>query len=427
MSEKKLKQMRLPFSLLTSPGSDSSPKTAGERSSPKTPVVSRKRKPSSDGDNTRSNKIGRKDLKENIATEQGILEIKDSDEEAETNETFDEDVKVSNETTPNAENVLHIKLPSCSKSKRKINMDVKPPKSVDEEDDDDSVVYLDDEDVPKSCKKARKSVKKSEKKKKKASPDDANKAKKTLKLGSSVEEEAEGKDEVKVDDAPETIVLEISDGEETEKSDKVIKSATDRSKEDTKDGKTTEKVVEKLKNNNQIDIKKVSTTDNKAKPKTIEAPKSPKSSPKSSKTPSSSEKNPPNKDFDTIPSQASSPLAEDPEVIHEEIAEVLSDNSEASGTNTTSPHDDNNKTPSSGKIDISKLTPKQLARRKEQEARRMEKELLRQKERDMKELQRLKEKEEREEAKRKEKEEKEEARKKEKEERDRKRQVRKIH
>lgn len=396
-----MKQMRLPFALLVSPASESSPKAA-ERSAPKTPVASRKRKPSTDGDNARSNKIGRKDSKENIASEQDILEIKDSDdeEEPEIEEISEEDTKVKNETTPTAENVLHIKLPSCSKSKRKINMDVKPPKAFDEDNEDDSIVNLDGEEIPKSCKKSKKTTKKSEKKKKKETTDHGgNKAKKTLKLGISVEEEVCCADDEKmeVDDEVKVTSKEVKNGD--------LKSEKDDVEcEDQEEAK-----ADKAQKSIEADDKEEKLEVSKKSPEKLEA---------------TQEVDEIKKDFNTIPSNASSPQVEDPDAIHDEIVEVLSDNSEASDINLTSPPDDTNKTPSSGKVDISKLTPKQLARRQEQEARRLEKEMLRQKERDMKEQQRLKEKEQREEVKRKEKEEKEESRKKEKEDRDRKRQVR---
>jgi chromatin assembly factor 1 subunit A len=380
-----LKQMRLPFALLTSPGSESSPKSA-EKSSPKTPVTSRKRKPSSEGDNARSNKIGRKGSKENIATEKEVVEIKDSDEEVQPDDVPSEAIKTANETTPTAEAVLHIKLPSCSKSKRKINMEVKPPKPVEEENEDDSVVYLDEEDLPK---KSKKSVKKSEKKKKKeGSGSDGSKAKKVLEMvepiqEAAADETAEDGEAMEVDEKQE--VVDLDDSAE-EKPEDEPKSVAD-----------------------QEDSKKASLPSDQHLPE----------------TPAPAE-NPPTSQFNTIPSNGSSPNAEDPEAIHDEIVEVLSDNSDNSEKNSESPVGDTNKTPSSSKVDITKLTPKQLARRQEQEARRLEKELQRQKERDLKEQQRLKEKKDREDAKRREKEEKDEAKKREKEERDKKRQVREV-
>ena len=147
-SGKKLKQLRLPFSLLTSPEPSTSPKTV-EKLSPKTPKLSRKRKTSNEGDQSRSNKIGRTNSKENIATEQVKQEI------VEIDDSSDEVVVAEVKEAPKAENVLHIKLPS----KRKTNTD---GKSHDEsqEDPDDSVVYLDQEEIKKSCKKSKKKSKK---------------------------------------------------------------------------------------------------------------------------------------------------------------------------------------------------------------------------------------------------------------------------
>ena len=95
--------------------------------------------------------------------------------------------------------------------------------------------------------------------------------------------------------------------------------------------------------------------------------------------------------------------------LHDEFVEIFTDDEKKSPTNPNTPNITKT-TPS--------LTPKTLARRKDQEAKRIEKELQRQKEKDEKEKQRIKEKEMRDEAKRKEREEKEELRKREKEERE---------
>ena len=168
MSEKKsLKQSRLPFQIIST-----SPKVSGEhkaspvpveKSSPKTPVTSRKRKPSNDGDNIRSSKIGRTNSKENIIAEQDPIEIVDSSEEevSAVNTTLNESIVSVTETTPTAatkstpEKKLRIKIQSCSKRKQVIKpIEVHP---------DDSVVYLDDEEIQNAMNK--KSTKKSEKKK----------------------------------------------------------------------------------------------------------------------------------------------------------------------------------------------------------------------------------------------------------------------
>lgn len=378
--KKQLKQMRLPFSVLPTDKTASSSPKAFDNASPKTPSVSRKRKPSGDNESGGRLKIGRvAAVKENVESKD-CVEIVDSDEEAH------DDVKdVSknqsiiaapndNETTPTTvagqETVLHIKLPSCSKSKRKINMDSKPPKSIDEEDKDDSVVYLDEEEIRESCKKTKKSSKKSEKKKKAATSSEANRVKKNLQMSKTIEEID---DDAKKEDSG------------TTQSNKNPEEIAEQPME-VDDVEPTVAVETSIKEAEKSDVKIDEIDD---------------------------ENNP-------VPSKMS-PLQE-PDSIHDEIIDMLSDDSDGSG-NRISPLNENGDRKSGAKLDFSKLTPKQQARRKEQEARRAEKELLRLKERDQKEQQRLKEKEQRDEAKRKEKEEKEEARKREKEERDRKRQV----
>lgn len=375
-AKKKLKQMRLPFAILDE--SEKTPKTSQDNSSSKAIVSSRKRKPSSDADagNSKSTKIGRvAESKENISSKADV-EILDSDDESspETKDTTGDQALINpsngTETTPTTtapESVFHIKLPSCTKSKRKINMDMKLKNPIDEEDLDDSVVYLDDEDIPKSSKKFKRSVKKSEKKKeKKESSGKDSRVRKTLDMSGSVEDKVE-----------ELGVANVS------------------SSEKASDGLQSKRNVEKS-DADPMDIEMIEPD--------VE-----------DEVASKKEKNLPSGRTDvieTIPSNASSPQPEDPDLIHEEIAEVLSDDSDnrvESGT--------------FAKVDSKSLTPKQLAHRQKQEAQRLEKELQRKKERELKELQRLKEKLQREDAKRKEKEEKEEARKREKEERDRKRQA----
>lgn len=378
MSEKKLKQMRLPFAIIpTGSSSPSTPKTPVEKT---TPVASRKRKPSNDGDNLRSNKIGRvTDSKENIAAQQDVLEISDSDEEMDEEMCEEEPPKIA-ETTPTttvaAESVLHIKL-SSAKSKRKINMELKPPKHADDEDAEDSVVYLDEDEIRKSSKKAKKSAKKSEKKKRKkdSKPEAVGRVKKTLTLEEPIEETPEAAEEV-IEESPE---IEAEVETESNKNDKAVNDQAEAVPEIEEPTATDEDKAAAIKRN------------------------------------SSAER------FQIVPSSKAKSDPED--AINDELIEMLSDDSNSSAKDTTSPPNDDNKTPKSAKFDITKLTPKQLARRQEQEARRLEKELLRQKERDLKEQQRLKEKEARDEAKRKEREEKEEARRKEKEDRDRKKQA----
>lgn len=380
-AKKKLVQKRLPFAIIpTEKTSTLSPMPAAN-SSPKTPLSSRKRKPSTDGDTGRSNKIGRvADLKENISSKEVVV-IENDDDNAElapANLSSKECETTPTTTAP--ESTLHIKLQSASKSKRKIIMSSKPQKSL-EEDPDDSVVYLDEEEIPK------KSRKKSEKKKRKTGTSDekAAQVKKNLKLSESI-----GDENVEHDPS------EIGDTGSVQ-SDKKGEMSDDVSMDDQSTSKSNEVIDEKL-----DDLKKA------------EAPLSPDL--EASKALSTEGR------FKTIPSKDTSP--QEPEAIHDEIIGILSDDSNDSADKTSPGNETGGKDSSAPKFDVTKITPKQLARRKEQEARRLEKELARQKERDAKEQQRLKEKELREDAKRKEKEEKEEARKREKEERDRKKQVR---
>jgi chromatin assembly factor 1 subunit A len=333
-SAKKLKQSRLPFSPLTSPsGSTTIPVKISEVSSPKTPVVARKRKPSSDPEVLRSNKIGRKSSKENIATEQDVVEIIDSE-----SEQGQSPIIITNETSSEIDgDPLHIKLPFSTK--KKTNSDAKQPqKSVEEEEEDDSIVYLDKEDL-----KSQKKPKKTTKKKKKTT------------------------------DTEETPIVNVVENEKVD-------------------------IPEEM----EIDI---TATDEKI-------PDSHECSPKS---------------FDTIPSTKVSPEKNDDdeqEEFNDEIADVLTDFSEDLNASSVSTKESNpTNTTTSSNFDITKLTPKQLARRQEFENRRLEKERKKQQERELREQQRLKEKEIREDAKRKEREEKEEARRKEKEDRDRKKQA----
>lgn len=378
-AKKKLIQKKLPFTFVVADKAKASSSQFPENSSPNILPASRKRKPSGDAEGTKSKKRVTVDPKE-------VVEIRDSDDEAPDDDPGEQSsttLAMGSQVTPTttaSESVLHIKLPS-SKSKRKVNMDVKPPqKSLSEEDKDDSVVYLDDEEVRESVKKS-KSAKKSEKKKKKktSSAGGLVSVRKTLNMSDANEDQTSDKgspeaadSNKKSDDGP----MEVDDDLVEMPSD-VIEPAID--------------VVEPA-----IDV--------------IE-PAFPKVADKTDE-----------QKIETIPSKASSREAEDPDAIHDEIIEMLSDNSESSPQNNTSLNSDSvGKTPTN-KMDLKNMTPKQLARRQEQETRRLEKELQRQKERELKELQRLKEKEMREEAKRKEKEDKEEARQKEKDGRDKKRQ-----
>lgn len=385
-AKKKLVQKRLPFAIIPTEKTSTLSPMPAVNSSPKTPLSSRKRKPSTDGDTGRSNKIGRvADLKENISSKEVVVNEDDDDNAELAPANLPSKECETTPTTTAPESTLHIKLQSASKSKRKIIMSSKPQKSL-EEDPDDSVVYLDEEEIPK------KSRKKSEKKKKKAGTSDekAAQVKKNLKLSESIGEENEN-----VEHDPN----EIGDTGSAQ-SDKKEEMSDVVSMDDQPTNKSNEVIDEQL-----DDLKK------------DEAPSSPDLD--TSKALSTEER------FKTIPSKDTSP--QEPEAIHDEIIGILSDDSNDSADKTSPGNETGGKDSSAPKFDITKITPKQLARRKEQEARRLEKELARQKERDAKEQQRLKEKELREDAKRKEKEEKEEARKREKEERDRKKQVRFLH
>lgn len=165
------KQMQLPFQSITSPTPSATNLQSVEKSSPKarTPKTpksshsSRKRKPSSEGQNARLLKIGRLTTKENIAEPEVPIELSDNDEDAagETSKNLKPDVETTL-TTTSTEKVIHIKLPSRSKGKQPVVVQ----KSL-EEDPDDSVVYLEELSV-KSTKKVKKSAKKSEEKRKKA-------------------------------------------------------------------------------------------------------------------------------------------------------------------------------------------------------------------------------------------------------------------
>lgn len=207
MSEKKLKQLRLPFQIISSsPGekpsasptistpkpvlkdtkASSTPKSSkGPKSkTPKTPkssaeVASRKRRQSTELESNRSTKIVRtSDSKENIVSVITIEDSHDSGEAAKDSISVESDIELleDDEKTPTTakhiEKTVSIKLPSCSKSKRNRNLSEAFGKPRSQDDEDDSVVYLDDEEIRKSTKK--KSTKKGSKKvlkKKKAKKD----------------------------------------------------------------------------------------------------------------------------------------------------------------------------------------------------------------------------------------------------------------
>lgn len=383
MSEKKsLKQMRLPFQLIsTSPKAATHSPTIAipEKSSPKTPATtSRKRRPSSDGENVRQTKIGRTNSKENISEiiAEHSIEIVDSDEDEKKTTTKEKKSNEIVETTPTlvtpvTENIVHIKLPSSSKSKRKINMDVKPQKSIEEEeeDPDDSIVYLDKEELPKHSKKSKRSAKKSEKKKKQSiTKNEMNHVIKTLKLNDLVEDQQTEEEQ--------EVAMEIVKIDDTDEDDSINDDDNAGNKNESNENERESNIIAE-----------------KSKGIVEESFESPPISSEISKLINGNNSN-----------SSLSPT-------EDQIMDMLSDEpGKASPLNESNTIKGIRTTP--------KLTPKAMERRKEQEAKRIEKEHQRQKERDEKEKQRLKEKEMREEAKKKEKEDKEEMRKREKEERD---------
>lgn len=438
MSEKKcLKQSRLPFQIIsTSPKVISGEHKASpvvpavEKSSPKTPVTSRKRKPSSDGENLRSSKIGRTNSKENIIAEQDPIEIIDSSEEevSAVNTTTNEESIVSiTETTPTAaskstpqEKKLRIKIQSCSKRKQVIKPLVVNP--------DDSIVYLDDEEIQSAMNK--KSTKKSEKKKasnQKVSKEKAKRVKKSLNLN---HDQDKGTEVIKTSENNEVESMEVDNNDLIFDDDNNERSDTECEAAKTADDKITE-VKDRLEEsmNNQLKecktvsiiLKKVSVPENEDKldESNTDLDESVKSSEKddnSEKSTSESEESPKvdskkelSEEISKLVDNSSQSDDSANKDLHDEFVEIFTDDEKKSPTNPNTPNI-TKATP--------KLTPKALARRKDQEAKRIEKELQRQKEKDEKEKQRLKEKEMREEAKRREKEEKEELRKREKEERE---------
>lgn len=357
MSEKKLKQTRLPFQILTSPKTPaaSSLPSVEKKSSPRTPktpksISTRKRKPSTEGDNLRSTKIVRiAKSKENIA-EPETIELNDSTNDDQKNNVSK--TLTSVETMPTAvsstsESVIHIKLPSTTKTRRKQDLKATKSSSIDESEDlDDSIVYLDKEELPsKITKKAKKSAKKNEKKKKnQSSEEDVDRVKKTLEMN---------------DEA-----VKVSSEEKLTDIDPVEKDSND---------KESPKVEEPM------DVDELPVMSNEIS-QLIKASGS-----------------------------SSSPV--------KDIQDMLSDDENETSLNDQSLNSSfNQSVDSKGKSLV--LTPRAQARRKELEDKRLEKELQRKKEREARELQRLKEKEQREEAKRREKEEKDELRKKEREEKE---------
>lgn len=409
-----LKQTRLPFQILTSPKASTDLLSSSSTTSITTPVASRKRRPSSDGENLRSTKIVRTKSKENIIAEQDPVVI-DLDNVEQSKAVSKEDTsdkkKIVNkvETTPtassstnNTDSSVRIKLPS----RRKQNFDSKINKSHEEIfiENDDSVVYLDEEELPK---KVKKSAKKSDKKKqsqnqlqKKATIlikklDDA---KKSLNLNDSMEDE-EDKPKVATLEPQEPIaIMEIDDSDyEGEKEEPKVEEKKEFKVEEKKEPKVEEKKEPKLEEKEEEDEEEVSNHVEKSYTDTHADDVSEEISKLVEKSPSTQED------------------------LHEELIDLLSDDGKSpQRSEKKSPSNDMNE---SIERTTPKLTPKALARRKELEAKRIEKEHQKLKEREEKDKQRLLEKQMREDAKRKEREEKEELRKREKEEREKKKQA----
>ncbi|KAG5667324.1 hypothetical protein PVAND_015308 [Polypedilum vanderplanki] len=374
MSAKKgLKQTRLPFQILTSPKvttpvstSDSSSKImiSPKTSITKTPVNTKKRKPSSDSENQNATKILRVNSNENIAELDPVEKIDEKVDQAVIDISEDSSNGKINkeEKTPSeeAENSIRIRLPS----KRKQTFDTKPRKSLEEIefDPDDSVVYLDEEELPIKTKKSGKKSEKKNKQKQKSTPtsnskNETNRVRKSLRLNDSLDEkEISGIEIMEIDDSD-------NDPVETDKNEEA-------------------ECLEKQ------ELQPSCATTETAATKSVSAEVS-----KLIETSSTNEN------------------------IHDQIVELLSDDVKSPSKKSTA-----NEIVNAEKT-TPKLTPKMLARRKELEAKRIEKEQQKQKEREEKEKQRLLEKQMREDAKKKEKEEKEEQRKREKEEREKKKQA----
>ena len=385
-AKKKLIQKTLPFALKNDKNLVPTPSKPTENLSPNVVALSRKRKTSVEVDNVKPKKRVTEANESDSVSD--VIELVYSDEEADKQANDKSSHEESEKTPKSFDNVLHIKLPSCSKLKKKNIMDIKTQKAIDEEDHEreDSVVYLDQDELIGISRKTRKA--KSEKKKKKKN-DEENK--------NNNKDASANADPIKTN-----LNLSLSgDGEEIQEinSDAIGHNTTKIEEggagSSPCDQQSVINILEAMEVDNAIEVFECtnekflcgSKSDNDSLSKMVE-----------------------NAGAKSIPADDS---------INEELIGMLSDDSDSSPKNKTSLNDC--KTPSSSKIDIRNLTPKQLALREKQNQRRAEKELQRQQERDLKEQQRLKEKENRDEAKRKEKEEKEDTRKKEKEERDKKR------
>lgn len=428
-TKKKFVQKKLPFAIVSVDKNKAPVTTPTENLSPNVAAVSRKRKTSAEVSIVKPKKRATESKEDPVVSEVVDLVGSDSDEESLLVEVHDDhqndtSIRQDTETTPTStpivEKIVHIKLPSCTKLKKKINMDAKPPPSLNEEDydDDDSVVHLESEIL--SSKKSKKSAKKSEKKKKKKeSAGDAGGAKKALLMSppavKPVEEENEnpvndvenGKTESKTEVNENNKEVEIMELDDDDSVVKVFGKEAGASKAADED-KTA--IKDKSSQNSEAvnslmtgDIIKNGITGSKAGPSDKNESKIDAETDQKS-TPTDKEKE--EKSSPAVAAETAEKSSPADDSINEELIEMLSDDSESSAKNNSVNVSGafNLNTPTSTKCDTKNLTPRQLARRQEQMAKRAEKELQRQKEREAKEQQRLKEKEAREEVKRKEKE-----------------------
>lgn len=362
--------MRLPFQLITSPKTTTTTSTPQSsispeqsKNSPKTPKTpktpkangSRKRKPSSEGENARLSKIGRLTTKENVAEPSviAVVDLEDNEEEVVNPNTSI--TKKTEKTTPSSttESVVHIKIPSRRKQDLK---SFSKPTFIEEQDpDDDSVVYLNEEDLVSLSSKKTKKITKKKKSAAKISPEVTDKVEKALDLDENICE---------------------------------------------KKAEVTEP-VEELIENNKADESESKEVENE-EPMQIDEPHVISDQISKLMNASGTTSISPVKDILEILSDDEKSPSENDKSLNTSLNSTLNKSIDVGINKSTS------------KV----LTPKAQARRDEFERRRVEKELQKKKEREEREALRLKEKEQREEAKRKEKEEKEQQRLKEKEERE---------
>lgn len=390
-AKKKFVQKKLPFAIVLVDKDKAPATTPTENLSPNVAAVSRKRKTSNEATQVRPKKRVT-ESKDNPSVSE-VVDLGDSEDEPPTLGSPDEDQNdkslcQDSEKTPTStpiEKIVHIKLPSCSKLKKRINMDVKPQQSLSEEDfdADDSVVHLEKEIL--IAKKSKKRAKKSEKKKKKkGSAGDADAVKKAILMSPPAAKHTE--DKAEDDESPNSNNAETVEDSNKSEPD-IVEIDDDLPVEATEEGAVALKGAD-------IDkpaVREKSSQNSDAVNSLINGDIIESGVANGETGPSNA--------MET--DQKSSPADDS---INEELIEMLSDDSESSAKNNSLNCGGAFNTPTSSKFDAKNLTPKQLARRQEQMAKRAEKDLQRQKEREVKEQLRLKEKEAREEAKRKEKE-----------------------